>query len=198
MTINNHRHHVTSKFWNLDVVSVHLFHSILSPMTPRVGNLFQDSDVWPAGRSLYYLGVLPQFFPRTIHSPQVHTRLSHECHTVSIRLAAQSLRFGLPPAVHRFLSHTVLLLLLSLYLPILLEFFLLPLLIILSLFLFLSPLLLSCSFSCTFCSFLLLFSGPSGTRTYYLSPTHRPLFAYSLVVFVWKPRSTAVDPGVIY
>ena len=108
------------------------------------------------------------------------------------------LRFGLPPAVHRFLSHTVLLLLLSLYLPILLKFFLLPLLIVLSPFLFLSPLLLSCSFSCTFCSFLLLFSGPSGTRTYYLSPTHRPLFAYSLVVFVWKPRSTAVDPGVIY
>ena len=68
------------------------------------------------------------------------------------------LRFGLPPAVHRFLSHTVLLLLLSLYLPILLEFFLLPLLIVLSPFLFLSPLLLSCSFSCTFCSFLLFLS----------------------------------------
>ena len=55
----------------------------------RVGDLFQDSDVWPAGRSLYYLGVLPHFFPNTIHNPQIHTRLSHECHTVSIRLAAQ-------------------------------------------------------------------------------------------------------------
>ena len=55
----------------------------------RVGNFFQDSDAWPAGRSLYYLGILPQFFPPTIHSLQIHTRLAHECHTVSIRLAGQ-------------------------------------------------------------------------------------------------------------
>ena len=55
----------------------------------RVRNLFQDSDAWPAGRSLYYLGILPQFFPPTIHSLQTHTRLAHECHTVSIRLAGQ-------------------------------------------------------------------------------------------------------------
>ena len=55
----------------------------------RVGDLFQDSDVWPTGRSLYYLGVLPHFFPNAIHNPQLHTRISHECHTVSICLAAQ-------------------------------------------------------------------------------------------------------------
>ena len=55
----------------------------------RLCNLFQDSDAWPAGRSLYYLGILPPFFPHTLHCPQIHTRLAHECHTVSIRLAAQ-------------------------------------------------------------------------------------------------------------
>ena len=55
----------------------------------RIGNLFQDSDAWPAGRSLYYLGILPSFFPHTLHCHQIHTRLAHECHTVSIRLAAQ-------------------------------------------------------------------------------------------------------------
>ena len=28
-------------------------------------------------------------FACAIHNPQLHTRISHECHTVSIRLAAQ-------------------------------------------------------------------------------------------------------------
>ena len=55
----------------------------------RVGNLFQDSDIWPAGRSLYYLGVLPHFFPYSIPNLQIHTRIAHECHTLSIRLAGQ-------------------------------------------------------------------------------------------------------------
>ena len=74
-------------------------HSILeSPLIPpahrtsildRIGNLFQDSDTWPAGRSLYYLGILPSFSPHSLHCHQIHTRLAHECHTVSIRLAAE-------------------------------------------------------------------------------------------------------------
>ena len=33
--------------------------------------LFQDSDVWLALRSLYYFGVLPSFFPRTLNQSQV-------------------------------------------------------------------------------------------------------------------------------
>jgi hypothetical protein len=55
----------------------------------RIGNLFQDSNVWPSRRSLYYLGVLPRFFPASLHQPQIHIRLANECHITSIRLAAQ-------------------------------------------------------------------------------------------------------------
>ena len=55
----------------------------------RVQNLFRDSDIWPARRSLYYLGALPPLFPPTTHHPQIHSRVAHECHMVSIRLAAQ-------------------------------------------------------------------------------------------------------------
>jgi hypothetical protein len=55
----------------------------------RVDGLFLDSNAWPAGRSLFYLGLLPVFFPRSLHHPRIHTRLAHECHTFSIRLAAQ-------------------------------------------------------------------------------------------------------------
>jgi hypothetical protein len=56
----------------------------------RVSDLFLDSDTtWPAGRSLFYLGVLPIFFPRNLDNPRIHSRLAHECHTFSIRLAGQ-------------------------------------------------------------------------------------------------------------
>ena len=55
----------------------------------RVQNLFWDSDIWPARRSLYYLGALPPLFPPLVHQPQLHSRVAHECHTVSIHLAAQ-------------------------------------------------------------------------------------------------------------
>jgi hypothetical protein len=55
----------------------------------RVDDLFRDSNVWPAGRSLYYFGVLPPFYPSTLDHPQIHLRLAHECHITSIRLAAQ-------------------------------------------------------------------------------------------------------------
>jgi hypothetical protein len=55
----------------------------------RVHDLFQDSDAWPTGRSLFYLGILPVLFPRTFHHPQIRSRLAHECHITSIRLAAQ-------------------------------------------------------------------------------------------------------------
>jgi hypothetical protein len=55
----------------------------------QVNGLFLDLDVWPAGRSLYYLGLLPPFFPRTLDHPRMHTRLAHECHITSIQLAAQ-------------------------------------------------------------------------------------------------------------
>lgn len=56
----------------------------------QVSRLFQDSDTWRALRSLYYLGVLPKNFPRSLHHPRIHTRLTlHECHLFSIQLAAQ-------------------------------------------------------------------------------------------------------------
>src|SRR5437016_8771635 len=38
----------------------------------RVSTLFQDSDAWPARRSLYYLVVLPLFFPPPLHHPLIH------------------------------------------------------------------------------------------------------------------------------
>jgi hypothetical protein len=55
----------------------------------RADGLFHDSDAWPAKRSLYYLGLLPPFFPHTLDHPRMHSRLAHECHVTSIRLAAQ-------------------------------------------------------------------------------------------------------------
>jgi hypothetical protein len=68
--------------------------SSLSPTDPaqileKIDHLFLDSDIWPARRSQYYLGVLPPFFPPSLSLPQIHIRLAHELHTVSIRLAAQ-------------------------------------------------------------------------------------------------------------
>ena len=60
--------------------------------------LFQDSDAWPASRSLYYFSVLPSFFPCTLNQSQIHFRSAHECHVFSIRLAAHwRLRSGLLP-----------------------------------------------------------------------------------------------------
>ena len=60
--------------------------------------LFQDSDAWPALRSLYYFGVLPSFFPRTLNQSQIHSCSVHECHVFSIRLVAHWwLRSGLLP-----------------------------------------------------------------------------------------------------
>jgi hypothetical protein len=55
----------------------------------KISNLFSDSHIWPARRSLYYCGVLPPFFPPSLDQPRIHTRIAHECHLVSIRLAAQ-------------------------------------------------------------------------------------------------------------
>ena len=55
----------------------------------HIQNLFWDSDIWPAQCSLYYLGALPPLFPPLIHQPQLHSCVAHECHTVSICLAAQ-------------------------------------------------------------------------------------------------------------
>ena len=64
----------------------------------QVDCLFQDSDAWPALRSLYYLGVLPSFFPRTLNQSQIHSHLAHECHVFSIRLVVHWwLRSGLLP-----------------------------------------------------------------------------------------------------
>ena len=60
--------------------------------------LFQDSDAWLASLSLYYFGVLPSFFPRTLNQSQIHSHLAHECHVFSIRLMAHwQLRSGLLP-----------------------------------------------------------------------------------------------------
>jgi len=61
----------------------------------RARGLFYDSDMWPAQRSLYYIGVLPAF--PTVESPIAGpstnnillTRLANDWHTVSIRLAAR-------------------------------------------------------------------------------------------------------------
>ena len=36
-----------------------------------------------------YLGALPPLFPPLIQQPRLHSRVAQECHTVSIRLAAQ-------------------------------------------------------------------------------------------------------------
>ncbi|KJA14059.1 hypothetical protein HYPSUDRAFT_173712 [Hypholoma sublateritium FD-334 SS-4] len=55
----------------------------------RVQDLFLDSNMWPAGRSLFYLGVLPPLFPPMFEDLPLHTRIAHECHTASIRLAGQ-------------------------------------------------------------------------------------------------------------
>lgn len=55
----------------------------------KLNNLFCDSDLWPTRRPLYYYGLLPPFFPPSLEQPRIHPRLAHECHLVSIRLAAQ-------------------------------------------------------------------------------------------------------------
>ena len=54
----------------------------------KVEHLFLDSDTWPARRSLFYLGMLPPLLPPRFQKP-VHTHIAHECHSTSIRLAAQ-------------------------------------------------------------------------------------------------------------
>ena len=61
----------------------------------RARGLFHDSHMWPAQRSLYYIGVLPAF--PTVESPiagtlankTLLTRLANDWHTISIRLAAR-------------------------------------------------------------------------------------------------------------
>ena len=53
----------------------------------QVRDLFLDSDIWPAQRSLFYLGLLPPLFPPMFNEPPIHTHIAHECHTTSIRLA---------------------------------------------------------------------------------------------------------------
>jgi len=55
----------------------------------RVKYLFLDLDIWPARRSLFYLGILPPLFPPAFHKLPIHIRVVQDCHTASIRLAAQ-------------------------------------------------------------------------------------------------------------
>ena len=61
----------------------------------RARGIFHDSDTWPAHRSLYYISVLPNILtvePETRQPTVNHTlrtRLAHDWHTTSIRLAAR-------------------------------------------------------------------------------------------------------------
>jgi len=55
--------------------------------------LFYDSDIWPAQRSLYYLGILPTLLKVNPTSPNktktTHIWLANDWHTLSIRLAVR-------------------------------------------------------------------------------------------------------------
>jgi len=61
----------------------------------RARGIFHDSDTWPAHRSLYYIGVLPNILTVELETRQptvnhtLHTRLTHNWHTTSIRLATR-------------------------------------------------------------------------------------------------------------
>lgn len=54
----------------------------------RVRDLFPESNIWPAGRSLFYLGILPPLFPPTFNDLPLHTRVAHECHTGALFVAS--------------------------------------------------------------------------------------------------------------